>query len=99
MLSNITDKAIHQKSEPYLNSLKDSMFGQTPTKLKDFHPPKPWHDLTMMPAVTPVKTPPRDPHRILDAPGLIDDFYLNLLAWSSDNIVAVALEMQCTWET
>ena len=56
----------------------------------------------MMPAVTPVKTPrrtriekrdrPRDPHRILDAPGLIDDFYLNLLAWSSDNIVAVALE-------
>ncbi|CAE6452971.1 unnamed protein product [Rhizoctonia solani] len=31
------------------------------------------------------------PERILDAPGLMDDFYLNLLAWSSGNILAIAL--------
>jgi len=31
------------------------------------------------------------PERILDAPSLVDDFYLNLLDWSSENILAVAL--------
>ncbi len=31
------------------------------------------------------------PERVLDAPGMVDDFYLNLLSWSVQNIVAVAL--------
>ncbi len=31
------------------------------------------------------------PERVLDAPGLVDDYYLNLLDWSSQNQVAVAL--------
>lgn len=31
------------------------------------------------------------PEKILDAPGLIDDYYLNLLDWSNQNILAVAL--------
>ncbi|KAK3236203.1 ubiquitin-protein transferase activating protein [Cymbomonas tetramitiformis] len=34
---------------------------------------------------------PQSPERILDAPELIDDYYLNLLDWSSRNVVAVAL--------
>jgi cell division cycle protein 20 (cofactor of APC complex) len=29
--------------------------------------------------------------RILDAPDLLDDYYLNLLSWSSTDVVAVAL--------
>ena len=33
-----------------------------------------------------------NPYRILDAPGLCDDFYLNLVDWSSQNVLAVALE-------
>ncbi|PVV05364.1 hypothetical protein BB560_000118 [Smittium megazygosporum] len=33
-----------------------------------------------------------NPDRILDAPGLLDDFYLNLMDWSADNTLAVALE-------
>lgn len=33
-----------------------------------------------------------NPYRILDAPGLSDDFYLNLVDWSSQNVLAVALE-------
>lgn len=37
---------------------------------------------------------PTTPERVLDAPGLIDDYYLNLLDWSSDNQVAIALERQ-----
>ena len=34
---------------------------------------------------------PQAPERILDAPELLDDYYLNLLDWSSQNILAVAL--------
>lgn len=35
---------------------------------------------------------PSIPERILDAPGLVDDYYLNLLSWSVTNLLAVALE-------
>ena len=34
---------------------------------------------------------PSAPTRVLDAPDLLDDYYLNLVSWSRDNIVAVAL--------
>eukprot|EP00978_Attheya_sp_CCMP212_P017107 scaffold45430_cov58-Attheya_sp.AAC.1 len=34
---------------------------------------------------------PSAPSRILDAPDLMDDYYLNLLSWSDRNILAVAL--------
>lgn len=40
---------------------------------------------------TTVRVIPTTPERVLDAPGLIDDYYLNLLDWSSTNLVAVAL--------
>lgn len=32
------------------------------------------------------------PTKILDAPGLLDDYYLNLLDWSSNNLIGVGLE-------
>ncbi|KAI0316645.1 WD40 repeat-like protein [Amylostereum chailletii] len=34
---------------------------------------------------------PTQPERVLDAPGVVDDFYLNLLSWSVLNVVAIAL--------
>nr|VZH92150.1 unnamed protein product [Spirometra erinaceieuropaei] len=34
---------------------------------------------------------PRMPYKVLDAPELQDDFYLNLVDWSSQNILAVGL--------
>ena len=34
---------------------------------------------------------PLEPERILDAPQLIDDYYLNLLDWGSQNILSVCL--------
>lgn len=34
---------------------------------------------------------PQAPERTLDAPDLLDDYYLNLLDWSSSNILAIAL--------
>lgn len=39
---------------------------------------------------------PTAPTRILDAPDLVDDYYLNLISWSKDNILAVALG-QCVY--
>ena len=35
---------------------------------------------------------PSAPERVLDAPGLVDDYYLNLLDWSGNNQVAIGLE-------
>ncbi|KAJ7933478.1 hypothetical protein B0H13DRAFT_2306579 [Mycena leptocephala] len=32
------------------------------------------------------------PERVLYAPGMVDDFYPNVLSWSSLNCIAVALE-------
>ncbi|KAJ3664909.1 hypothetical protein Zmor_000443 [Zophobas morio] len=34
---------------------------------------------------------PHAPDRILDAPDIVDDYYLNLMDWSSGNVLAVAL--------
>lgn len=34
---------------------------------------------------------PRNPYKVLDAPELQDDFYLNLIDWSSQNVLAVGL--------
>lgn len=34
---------------------------------------------------------PTQPYKVLDAPNLSDDFYLNLVDWSASNILAVAL--------
>ena len=33
----------------------------------------------------------KTPYRVLDAPDLVDDFYLNLVDWSSTNILGVGL--------
>lgn len=49
----------------------------------------------VQPASTAKKTQrylPKSPVRILDAPTINDDFYLNILDWGKTNIVAVALD-------
>lgn len=46
----------------------------------------------------PTRHIPSMPERILDAPAFLDDYYLNLLDWSSTNILAVALsDAVYTW--
>uniref|UniRef100_A0A0A9DVU4 CDC20/Fizzy WD40 domain-containing protein n=1 Tax=Arundo donax TaxID=35708 RepID=A0A0A9DVU4_ARUDO len=39
----------------------------------------------------PPRKVPKTPHKVLDAPSLQDDFYLNLVDWSSQNMLAVGL--------
>ncbi|GAB2210918.1 hypothetical protein Droror1_Dr00016207 [Drosera rotundifolia] len=43
------------------------------------------------PPAKPPRKVPKTPHKVLDAPALQDDFYLNLVDWSSQNILAVGL--------
>lgn len=41
---------------------------------------------------------PSIPDRVLDAPGFKDDYYLNLISWSSSNRVAIGLsELAYVW--
>jgi cell division cycle 20-like protein 1, cofactor of APC complex len=42
-------------------------------------------------AKKPKRTISRVPYKVLDAPSLQDDFYLNLVDWSKSNVLAVAL--------
>jgi len=39
-----------------------------------------------------IRNIPTKEERILDAPGMLDDFYLHLLSWSLGNLLAVALQ-------
>ncbi len=34
---------------------------------------------------------PQQPEKVLDAPELLDDYYLNLLGWNSQNVLSIAL--------
>lgn len=49
------------------------------------------HSPTGSPLARAVRSVPHQPERVLDAPGICDDFYLNVLDWSVRNIVAIAL--------
>lgn len=44
----------------------------------------------------PTRHIPSAPARVLDAPDMLDDYYLNLLSWSNQNVMAVALS-QCVY--
>ena len=48
------------------------------------------HDHNMIQEKT-LRCIPQFPEKILDAPDLVDDYYLNLLDWSQSNILAVCL--------
>ena len=37
---------------------------------------------------------PQEPFKVLDAPFLQDDYYLNLLDWSVENLIAVGLDKE-----
>lgn len=49
------------------------------------------HSLRPAAASARAKKIPTAPDRVLDAPNIVDDFYLNLVAWSATNLIAVGL--------
>ncbi|KAM7256475.1 hypothetical protein ACFE04_012216 [Oxalis oulophora] len=69
----------------YKSETKRSMHSLTPLGFDDVGP-----GVSHCPVKTPRKVS-RSPYKVLDAPALQDDFYLNLVDWASYNVLAVGL--------
>uniref|UniRef100_A0A182NEQ3 CDC20/Fizzy WD40 domain-containing protein n=1 Tax=Anopheles dirus TaxID=7168 RepID=A0A182NEQ3_9DIPT len=97
---------ISPKLSERMRSLSEAMRGCDITskpllsyRVKPERPPE--GHVNPMKAMYSVKTPmsaksssryiPNAPERILDAPEIMNDYYLNLMDWSTDNVIAVAL--------
>lgn len=48
-------------------------------------------ETTCKPVTKVTRSIPVAPSRVLDAPDIVDDYYLNLLSWGQNNVLAVAL--------
>uniref|UniRef100_A0A182QQ72 CDC20/Fizzy WD40 domain-containing protein n=1 Tax=Anopheles farauti TaxID=69004 RepID=A0A182QQ72_9DIPT len=98
--------ALSPKQSERIRSLSEAMRGcdisSKPLlsyRVKPERPPE--GHVNPMKAMYSVKTPmsaksgsryiPNAPERILDAPEIMNDYYLNLMDWSTDNVIAVAL--------
>ncbi|XP_035909063.1 cell division cycle protein 20 homolog [Anopheles stephensi] len=94
------------KQTERMKSLSEAMSGCDISKqrLLSFRtkaPAPPEGHVNPLKAIYSVKTPmsakggsryiPNAPERILDAPEIMNDYYLNLMDWSMDNVIAVAL--------
>ncbi|KAH7447391.1 hypothetical protein KP509_01G104700 [Ceratopteris richardii] len=90
---------LHMKSTPLSPSKNMFKFmttaGSTPKPESPYSLSPVGVDGALSTTVTsPRKTPrkiPRSPYKVLDAPALQDDFYLNLVDWSSHNVLSVGL--------
>ena len=51
--------------------------------------------LLLSPTSKPSRMIAKHPYKVLDAPSLADDFYLNLVDWSPQNVLAVGLSSCC----
>ncbi|KVH91718.1 Quinonprotein alcohol dehydrogenase-like-superfamily [Cynara cardunculus var. scolymus] len=86
-----------KKSFPVTNSpASQNIFRFKSETRQSLHSLSPFGFDDQLPGVShsPVKAPrkvPRSPYKVLDAPALQDDFYLNLVDWSSHNVLAVGL--------
>ncbi|XP_065887277.1 cell division cycle protein 20 homolog isoform X2 [Dysidea avara] len=63
-------------------------------KVKGIQPPSSGRALSTSrkaKVVRDIRKVPSDPEKILDAPGLVDDFYISPLAWSMKNQLSIAL--------
>ncbi|XP_061510621.1 cell division cycle protein 20 homolog [Anopheles gambiae] len=97
---------VSPKQSERMKSLSEAMRGCDISKqrLLAFRtkvPAPPEGHVNPLKAIYSVKTPmsaksgsryiPNAPERILDAPEIMNDYYLNLMDWSTDNVIAVAL--------
>ncbi|XP_070502567.1 cell division cycle protein 20 homolog [Chironomus tepperi] len=103
---NNSDNNIQKSPNDKIRAISEALHGVDITKKRILAyqtkaPAPPEDHLNPLRVVYSIKTPmsmksgsryiPTNPERILDAPDIINDYYLNLLDWSSDNIVTVAL--------
>jgi len=88
-LSHLGSKDSKRKKKNLLRFKKDQTRKKHRNKENSslFKPIDAEYQSTLMPS----RKVPKLPFKVLDAPQLKDDFYLNLLDWSSQNILAVGL--------
>ncbi|KAL5724738.1 hypothetical protein ACHQM5_007961 [Ranunculus cassubicifolius] len=68
-----------------------SFKSKPPVKHSPFPCPTPLINNNQLKPRKPRRSIPQAPEKVLDAPDILDDFYLNLLDWGSSNVLAVAL--------
>ena len=85
--SLLQTQLFNTKSQPTENILK---YSQVPYEKEN----KSQSNFSCQEFYSPLKSHrkiPKSPYKVLDAPALQDDFYLNLLDWSPDNLLSVGL--------
>ena len=83
----------YHEQPPAASSSSDTTLAQQREFARPLYAQRPGASSTSTGAsLTKTRKIPTQPERVLDAPGMVDDFYLNLLSWSCQNAVAVALE-------
>jgi len=96
---------ISPSKEQYRSIVKDTLLGEQTNKILAFKGKAPASNQSHDSAAYKLYTSnsgerikkkqfrqiPEAPERILDAPEIVDDYYLNLMDWGSNNMIAVAL--------
>lgn len=93
-----------EESEDYSKMLEEEMLGHGPSRILSYKNKAPLPKDGFQPSLKvlysqskkatvtkPIRHISSNPIRILDAPEMLDDYYLNLISWSSNNKLAVAL--------
>lgn len=71
------------KSRPTSSSIENDLYSLSPVRIDS-------QKLLLSPTKKP-RAIAKVPYRVLDAPDLVDDFYLNLLDWGSQDVLGVGL--------
>lgn len=89
LAENLSVPGIEKKDDPLVLTFK----GKAPESKPFFHTTRMIYSENKIKEQTQVLTRelPNNPERILDAPDLLDDYYLNLLDWNIGNILSIAL--------
>lgn len=82
--SNLFSYQSPNKSRPVSTSINNELYSLSPVRQET-------QRLLLSPSKKP-RSISKVPYRVLDAPELVDDFYLNLLDWGSQDILAVGLD-------
>lgn len=102
--NTVTDNNNNKSKSEYQNSVAEACGLALNTRILEFQPAAPQsskpidlrsqYNRPLKPALNAQlrRKVPTAPERVLDAPGLVDDYYLNLLDWSCGNQVAIGLE-------
>ncbi|ODV62024.1 Cdh1p [Ascoidea rubescens DSM 1968] len=92
--NSFSNNSIRSNGNLFTYQSSPSKFNQKKNNLSEFYSLSPIRSDTQRLLLSPQKKPrsiSKVPYRVLDAPELADDFYLNLVDWGSQDILGVGL--------